>query len=155
MSTSVETHQSETKLIFPALGRFYSWAAELAYLVLRLAAGLMLIPHVQLKFTYGMAGVAQGVMAKNGLEPALLLAYLVTAVEILGIVCITLGLFTRPVAAALVIEFLVITKVHLTTVGWSATGGAEFPFIWLVVFFLILLHGGGRYSLDHKLGREI
>jgi putative oxidoreductase len=143
------------KLIFPALGPFYSWATEIGYLLLRVAAGLMLIPHVWMKYNFGPQAVAANVMAKRGIEPALPAAYAVMAIETIGIVCITLGLFTRPVAAALVIEFLVIVKSHLASAGWGGQGGAEFPFIWLVVYIVILLRGGGPYSVDRALGSEV
>jgi putative oxidoreductase len=94
-------------------------------------------------------------MARRGIEPALLAAYLVIITEVLGAICITVGFLTRLVAALLVIEFLVIVKVH-SAAGWMASAqGAEFPFIWLIVFVFILLRGGGPYSVDRKLGWEI
>jgi putative oxidoreductase len=92
---------------------------------------------------------------RRGIEPALLAAYLVIITEVLGAICITVGLLTRLVAALLVIEFLVIVNVH-SAAGWMAGAqGAEFPFIWLIVFVFILLRGGGPYSVDRKLGWEI
>ena len=154
MSTMVHSGD-QPKLMFPALEGVYAWAGEVGYLLLRMTAGLMLIyPHVAMKLNMGPAGVAANVMAKYGIEPALPAAYLVIALEILGIVCLTLGLFTRPVALLLVIEFLVIVKVHAAQ-GWAGAGGAEFPFLWLMVLVLIMLRGGGRYSLDRVLGREV
>jgi uncharacterized membrane protein YphA (DoxX/SURF4 family) len=82
-------------------------------------------------------------------------SHLVIITEVLGAICITVGFLTRLVAALLVIEFLVIVKVH-SAAGWMAGAqGAEFPFIWLIVFVFILLRGGGPYSVDRKLGWEI
>ena len=52
----------------------------------------------------------------------------------------------------MVLEFLVIVKVHSTAGSGANVPGAEFPFLWLIV---IMLRGGGPISLDHKLGREI
>jgi|HubBroStandDraft_6_1064221.scaffolds.fasta_scaffold502947_2 putative oxidoreductase len=154
MSTMVHTGDTP-KLMIPALEGVYSWAGEVGYLLLRMTAGLMLIyPHVAMKLAMGPEAVAAKVMASRGIEPALPAAYLVIGVEILGIVCLTLGLLTRPVALLLVIEFLVIVKVHAVS-GWAGAGGAEFPFLWLMVLILIMLRGGGRYSLDRVLGREI
>jgi hypothetical protein len=50
----------------------------------------------------------------------------------------TLGLLTRIMAVLLVIEFLFIVYVHSASGGWMAsTQGAEFPFIWLIVWILI------------------
>jgi len=141
--------------LVPALARIYPETTEWGYLLLRAVAGLMLIPHVWPKLMAGPSAVAANVMARRGIEPSLLAAWLVIITEVLGAICITLGLFTRVVAALLVIEFLVIVKQH-STAGWMAGAqGAEFPFIWLIVFVFILLRGGGPYSVDRKLGWEI
>jgi putative oxidoreductase len=144
---------AENRPLIPALGRIYPHASEWGYLLLRLTAGLMLIPHVWPKLVAGPAAIAANVMARRGVEPALVAAYLAIIVELVGAVCITLGLFTRVVAALLVIEFLVIVKVH-SVAGWMAQG-AEFPFLWLIVFIFILIRGGGRYSVDRMLGWEV
>jgi putative oxidoreductase len=149
------TGATENRHLIPALGRLYPKVSECAYVLLRVAAGLMLIPHVWPKLMAGPAAVASNVMVRRGVEPALLAAYLVIIVEVLGVVCITLGLFTRVVAALLVIEFLVIVKVHSAS-GWmTSVQGAEFPFLWLIVFIFILVRGGGPCSSDRKLGWEI
>jgi putative oxidoreductase len=141
--------------LIPALGKIYPQAEEWGYLLLRVVAGLMLLTHVWPKLMSGPAAVAANVMARRGLEPALLNAYLVIGAELLGAICITIGLFTRVVALILIIEFLVIVKVH-SAAGWGASvGGAEFPFLWLIVYVYILLRGGGPYSVDRKLGWEV
>jgi putative oxidoreductase len=141
--------------LVPALARIYPDATEWAYLLLRVVAGLMLIPHVWPKLMAGPAAVAANVMARRGIEPALVAAWLVIITEVLGVICITLGFLTRAVAALLVIEFLVIVKVH-SAAGWMAGAqGAEFPFLWLIVYVFIVLRGGGPYSVDRHLGWEI
>ena len=147
------TAAGATRPLIPALGRIYPQAAEWGYLLLRVAAGLMLIPHVWPKLMAGPSAVAANVMTRRGLEPALLNAYLVMGAEVLGAICITIGLFTRVVALILIIEFLVIVKVH-SAAGWGGAG-AEFPFMWLLIYVYILLRGGGPYSVDRKLGWEI
>src|ERR1700676_4232 len=144
---------TDNRPLIPALGGIYQQASEWGYLLLRLTAGLMLIPHVWPKLMVGPAAVASNVMVRRGVEPALLAAYLAIIVEVVGAVCITLGLFTRVVAALLVIEFLVIVKVH-SAAGWMGPG-AEFPFLWLIVLIFILIRGGGRYSVDRMLGWEV
>jgi putative oxidoreductase len=144
-----------TRPIISGLGRIYPQATELAYLLLRVVAGLMLIPHVWPKLMAGPAAVAANVMVRRGVEPALAAAYLAIIVEVAGAILITLGLFTRLMALLLVIEFIVIVKTHLVGGGWGVSGGgAEFAFLWLIVYVLILARGGGRYSVDAKMGRE-
>jgi putative oxidoreductase len=132
--------------MFPALAKTYPQGTEWAYLLLRLTAGLMLLAHVWPKLMAGPAAVAANVMTRRGVEPALAAAY---------VVCITLGLFTRAVALLLVLEFIVIVKTHLTMQGWGGPGGAEYPFLWFVVYIFIMMRGGGKYSVDAMLGKEI
>jgi putative oxidoreductase len=142
--------------MIPSLGRIYPAAADLGYLLLRLTAGLMLIPHVWPKIMAGPTAVAATIMTRRGVEPTLAAAWAAIIVEVLGAVCITLGLFTRAVALLLVVEFIIIVKVHVAGGGWPAsTQGGEFPFIWLIVYLYILTRGGGPYSLDRALGREL
>lgn len=141
--------------VIPALAKYYPQGAEWGYVLLRAAAGLMLIPHVWPKLMMGPTALAATVMTRRGVEPTLAAAWIAIILEVLGTVCITLGLFTRPVALLLVLEFIVIAKVH-SVAGWGASsGGAEFVVLWLIVYVFILLRGGGPYSLDAKLGREV
>ena len=143
--------------VLPALARFYPLLNEWAYLLLRITAGLMLIPHVWLKVGFGPTAVAANVMAKRGLEPALGFAYGAIIIESIAAFCITAGLFTRPAALLMAIEFIVITKSHFNS-GWLVSGtqnGAEYVFLWLIVFIFILIRGGGPYSVDALLGREV
>jgi putative oxidoreductase len=36
-----------------------------------------------------------------------------------------------------------------------AVNGVEFPLFWLFILIAVLLRGGGPYSLDRKIGKEI
>jgi putative oxidoreductase len=78
--------------------------------------------------------------------------------ETAGAVLIILGLFTRPIAASIAIEFAVITFVAHWHNGFTWTnphGGWEYPFLWGLIYFAVALRGGGPYSLDRKIGREV
>ena len=86
------------------------------------------------------------------------MAYVVFFLETVGAVCIILGLFTRFFAAALGIQFLIITfHAHWPQgFGWNRPGGGwEYPLFWGLIWLAIGLRGGGPYSLDRKLGREL
>ena len=145
---------TNTRPLLPGLNRMYGQWSEWAYLLLRVAAGLMLIPHVWPKLMAGPAAIAANVMARRGVEPALAAAYVAIIVEVAGAILITLGLFTRPMALILVLEFLVIAKTHLVA-GWGVgIGGAEFVVLWLLVYLFIMCRGGGPYSVDAMLGKE-
>jgi putative oxidoreductase len=155
-TTSYPTSSADPKPVIPSLGRYYPFLSDLAYVILRVAAGLWLLPHGWQKVQLGAQAVAANVLARRGIEPALFWAYVIMILETLGGILIVIGLFTRPVALLLFIEFLVIVfKAHLPN-GWSpATGGAEFVAIWCIIWLVILLRGGGPWSLDRKLGWEI
>ena len=148
--------RGDTKLIFPGLGGLYAAAADYTYPLLRVVVGLLLIPHGWPKLMAGASAVAAGALARRGIEPALPLAYLLIFLETAGGVMIAIGLFTRPIAALLVIQFLVIIfKAHMQN-GWMASvSGVEFVLLWCICFFIIMLRGGGKYSVDHAIGKEV
>ena len=143
------------KLFIPALAPFYGYVTDLSWLIVRLTAGLTLLPHGIPKWQAGVAAFATGSLARRGIEPSLPLAYLVVFVEIVGGVCIALGLFTRFFAAAAAIEMLIITVIYWKT-GFSwLNRGYEYTLLWGLVCFAIALRGGGPYSLDRKLGTQL
>jgi putative oxidoreductase len=148
----------EPKLVIPALAPFYDRVRDLSWLVIRLTVGGVLLVHGIVKVTGpGIDGFAAG-LAKRGLEPALPFAYVIFFNETIGAVCLMLGLLTRIVGAMIAIEFLVITFVAHFHNGFGFTnpgGGWEYPLLWGLVIFAISLRGGGPYSLDRVIGREI
>ncbi len=145
-----------TKLIFPGLAAFYEAMLPVAGTLLRIIIGIMFLMHVSVKFKIGAAAVAANIMAKNGLEPAQLFAYTVIALETVGGVCLIIGLFTRFFAAALAIEILIaLVFVHLPK-GYAAGGGGyEYVLLIGAVCFVIAIRGGGPYSVDRMIGKEL
>jgi|SRR5580658_5846220 putative oxidoreductase len=147
---------SETKLLWPGLRGFYDTFFEVAYALMRVAIGYILLMHGIGKVHMGVATVAANIMAKNGLHPALAFAYAATALETVGAVCIILGVFTRFFAAALAIEMgLAFLFVHLPKGFAAAQGGYEYVLLIGIVMLVIAIRGGGRYSVDHVVGREL
>lgn len=149
--------RDDTKLYFPGLGSTYDSLADWAYPLIRITAGLMLLPHVWPKLmTAGAAGVAAG-LARRGIEPALPFAYLIMFLELVGGICIAIGFLTRPFALLCLIEMIVIAvKAHAPN-GWGFSvqgGGAEFPVMWAILFLIILIRGGGHFSVDRAIGKE-
>jgi putative oxidoreductase len=145
-----------TKLMYPGLAGFYTTWGPIAYTLVRVVAGVMFLMHVQGKFHAGADAVAANVMAKNGLQPAILFAYAAIFLESVGGVCLIIGLFTRVFAAALAIEMLIaLIFVHLPK-GYAASGGGyEYVLLIGAVCFAIAMRGGGPYSVDAKIGKEI
>ena len=146
---------NDPKPIIPALGRYYGLTSDIAYFIVRVTVGLMLLPHGWTKFGTGVAGVS-GYFARLHLEPALLFTIISMFNETIGGVLIAIGLFTRPVAALIVIEFLTLLfVVHIPRGYGVGLGGAEFPLMWLLILIAVMLRGGGPYSVDRKIGKEV
>jgi putative oxidoreductase len=145
---------TQPKLLFPQLQSFYQWVEPLTWPLIRITAGLMLIPHGWPKLMMGITATANMALVKRGIAPAEPLAVVLIAIETLGGVCIALGLFTRFWAAAATIEMCVIAYHHLPKFGWTAPG-YEYPLFWGIVLLAIALRGGGAYSLDRKIGKEL
>jgi putative oxidoreductase len=139
---------NEPKLLFPGLAGFYTAVSDLWYPMIRIVAGAPLYTHVWPKLMNTAGAVA--FMGKAGFAPVF--AYLVMFLETVGATCIVLGLFTRFFAAALAIEMAVITFTYMPPQGWLRM---EPTFIWGVLLFAIALRGGGPYSLDRAIGKEL
>ena len=76
--------QSEAKLVYPGLAGFYDTMLPIAEAFLRIVVGIMSLMHVSGKLTVGPSAVAANVMAKNGLEPAILWAYVIIFLELVA-----------------------------------------------------------------------
>lgn len=146
--------KAQTRLWIPGLRPFYEWAEPISWLLVRVTAGLMIIPHGWPKLMAGIGPVAANALSKRGIEPAEPLAVILILLETVGGLCVALGLFTRFFAAAITIEMMVIVYHHLPKFGWTERG-YEYPLMWGLVMLAIALRGGGPYSLDRRLGREL
>jgi putative oxidoreductase len=147
---------SGPKLIFPGLAGFYATWREISYALVRVVVGVMFLMHVSVKFKIGAGAVAANIMAKNGLEPALGFAYAAMALELIGGACLIVGLFTRFFAAALAIEMLIALIAYHLPKGYAAGGGGyEYVLLIGAVCFAIAMRGGGPYSVDAKIGKEL
>jgi putative oxidoreductase len=146
----------ETKLLFPGLAGFYQSWRDIAYTLIRVVIGYILLMHGWLKVgTFGLAGVS-GLMTKNGLEPATAFAIAAMFLETIGAICIIIGLFTRFFAAALAIELgIALLAVHLKAGFAASSGGYEYVLLLGIVMFAIAIRGGGPYSVDRWIGKEL
>jgi len=150
---------SSPQLIVPAMAGLYDLVRPWSYPLVRFFTGLFLVPHGAQKLFGAFGGnieATAGFFAKVGLEPALLLAYWVGFVEFFGGLLVAIGLLTRPAAAACTILLLVAAfQVHLAY-GYFWTGsGYEYPLLWALIFFAIMLRGGGEKSADRLIGKEL
>jgi putative oxidoreductase len=151
---------SSIRLVWPGLAGFYATMTEVSYLLLRVAAGLILMPHGAQKLfaAWGGGGIAGTTefFGRLGLEPAEPLAWFAGCLEFFGGIAIALGLFTRPLAAAVAIEMAVIVYVaHWPRGFFSAQGGIEYPLLWGFVMLFLAFAGGRKWSVDAKLSKEV
>jgi putative oxidoreductase len=156
MKMDPDTDIDSRRLIFPALGPLYRKFSPYSYAFMRFSTGVVLFPHGVQKVFF-RANVTDGAsIASHGLPFPVLLAYIVIFVEFAAAACLALGLFTRLMAALIWIEMAVIIGLWLWPNGYFWTNkGYEYPLLWLLLCTAILFRGGGRYSLDRLIGKEI
>jgi len=76
--------------------------------------------------------------------------------ETVGAVCIIVGLFTRFFAAALAIEMgIAFLVVHMSKGFAAGPGGFEYVLLLGIVLFAIAIRGGGPYSVDRMIGKDL
>jgi putative oxidoreductase len=150
------TAPGEPTLLFAKLEPFYAWVRDLSWPIVRFTVGGILLVGGIRKLVEGtFAGFAANSMARRGIDPAI--AYYVYFNETIGAALMMLGLFTRFAAALLAVELAVVTYVVLPN-GYSTTspgGGWVYPFMLGALCFAIALRGGGPYSLDRVLRKEL
>lgn len=136
--------------------------APFADAALRIAVGLLLIPH-GLRFAFGMfpdtgnPNRTIGELAHSldtwGYRPGWLWAPMIAINHLVAGPLIALGLFTRP-AALMATLFLTIACFERWRVGkwfWNKLG-VEYTLLWAIAAFYVLVNGPGPYSLDRALG---
>jgi putative oxidoreductase len=149
---------SDDRLYIPALRPLYAALDPLVWPLIRIVVGLFLMPHGAQKLFGWFGGDSQAMadfFAKIGLEPAMPLVIATGVVEFFGGLLIAVGLFTRPAAVAAAVMLLVATvKVHLGNGFFWTSMGSEYPLMWAILAAAIAVKGGGRLSVDGRIGRE-
>jgi putative oxidoreductase len=146
------------------LAPIFQTLAPFADALLRIAVGLALVPH-GMRNTFGffpntgMPAHNLSALAKylddSGYRPGKFWAPAISITQLVGGPLLALGLFTRPVAAVVLI-FLLVTNVERWRIGkyfWNKLG-LEYTLMWTIAAFYVFVHGGGFYSLDHIFGWE-
>jgi len=156
MSYAVE---SSTKPLVPFVASLEKALTPIAEPALRVVAGAFLLPHGTQKLFgwfggYGVEATGQFFASKLALPASF--ALLAGLIEVVGGLALAFGLFTR-VAAALVFVMMmvVVIWVHLPVGFFWTSGGFEYPLMWAALAAYFVVRGGGRYSLDAAIGREI
>jgi putative oxidoreductase len=147
---------NEPKLLLPGLAGFYQHAIPASWLIVRLAVGLNLAVHGWGKIgrTGGPGQLVQKLPQLGAIGDEI--TFVLMLIEFVGGLCIAVGLFTRFWAAAAAVEMGVLTFYiyWANGYGWLARG-YEYTLLWGLVLFAVALRGGGPWSLDRRLGREL
>lgn len=143
-----------TRLVFPGLRGFYDSLSPYSYAFMRFCTGAIVVPHGFQKLFFGTVPIKQ--MIAFHLAPPEAWAYLVGVNEGIFTLFLALGLFTRFAALGLAIEMAVIAFAIQIKFGYFWTSkGLEYPLLLMLLAIAIFFRGGGRYSLDHLVGKEL
>jgi putative oxidoreductase len=70
--------------------------------------------------------------------------------------CLAFGLLTRVAAGPILVFLIVAIVIYHWDFGYNwESRGIEFPLFWALVVFHFLVRGGGPWSVDALIGREI
>jgi len=143
------------KLVLPFVAPLYEGLKPYADALVRVSLGAILMPHgFEKLFLDAAARTARNPVLQVFGDP-LAGAYFIGGVEFFGGLLLVLGLFTRFAAAAIVIQMAVISFLVLWPNWFWGNRGMEFALFMGLIALSILIRGAGRYSLDHKIGREL
>jgi putative oxidoreductase len=155
MGAFMESDVDRKKLLLPGMARLYEILVPLSYPLIRFSLGVFLIPHGYAKLFQDDAVAASRNFMNFGWSYPLAWAYFIGALEFFGGIMLAIGLLTRVVAAAFVIEMSVISFGVLWPVWSWGRRGMGYALLMGIVSLAIMVRGGGRYAVDHYIGREL
>jgi putative oxidoreductase len=142
------------RLVIPALDGVYRTLAPFTEPLIRIVAGLWLAAHGYPKL-FGNTAATADFFAKVGFEPGMFWAIAVGLTEFVGGLCLALGLLTRLVCVPILIFLVTAVAYHRRFGFYWDLKGFEYPLFWAIVVVHFLVRGGGPWSIDARLGREI
>jgi putative oxidoreductase len=141
------------KHIYPLTKKILSHGQSLSLLLARLAVAYGFYDPAMQKWS-DIKSVADW-FGSMGIPFPTLNAYMAASTELLGVVLLTLGLFTRLISIPLMIIMVVaITTVHLTHGFAAGDNGFEIPLYYMLFLAIFASYGAGKFSLDHLLFGE-
>jgi putative oxidoreductase len=146
-----------TRLVFPTV----PGGTSLAALAIRAVVGSVLAYHGYQKVDRGVGGFADNVAGLDmfGVGLPRFVGYVVVVLELVGGICLLVGLLTRLWSLLLAVEFLSIPFVVKSDVGLIAPPGSmgtgfELDLLMASSVVALLLAGPGTVALDHVLRLE-
>jgi len=141
------------KRIYPLTKKILSQGQSLSLLLARLAVAYGFYEPAMQKWS-DIKSVADW-FGSMGIPFPTLNAYMAASTELIGVVLLTLGLFTRLISIPLMIIMVVaITTVHLAHGFAAGDNGFEIPMYYMLFLAIFASFGAGKFSLDHLLFGE-
>ena len=145
----------DQRLLIPALGAVYRALAPLTEPLIRLVAGGSLAIHGY-PILFGNIAASARFLESVGFSHGVFWVYVVGLVEFVCGLCLALGLLTRLVAVPIIVFLIVAIVSYHWQFGFAwQNRGYEYPLFWAVVVAHFLVRGGGAWSIDALIGREI
>lgn len=148
------TEVATSRLIVPGLGGIYGVFAPYTETLIRIVAGLSLVPHGYPKLFVDPARSA-AFLEQSGYRPGMFWAILLGCTEVFGGLLLAAGFLTRLACIPVFIFLLTAIAYHWQFGFLWNNRGIEYPLFWAIVVFHFLIRGGGKYSVDAMLGREV
>ena len=149
----------DTQLVFPGLAGLYATLGSIADPLLRITVGAFLLLHGGQKL-FGWFGAdivhERSQFEQIGLKPGEAWVAFIGVVQFFGGILLVLGLLTRP--AALVVAICMLGTAWFVTRhdGWFwHRHGMEYSLFWAIAAFVAFCQGGGTFSLDGLIGKEL
>ena len=143
------------KLLIPQFGRLYAIFAPYTELLIRLIAGGSLAFHGQ-QILFGNIEGAGRFFESVGFDNGLMWAWIVGILEFVCGLLLAAGFLTRLAAGPIIVFLIVAIVTYHWEFGYNwESRGIEYPLFWAIVVFYFLINGGGPWSVDAKIGREI
>ena len=129
-----------------------------ALLALRLVMGPMLAYHGYRKIDAGVGRFVASV-ARYGFPFPEVLGRATIVIELVGGICLTVGLLTRVWGGFVTVQMLLIItqiKWHVGLLGPPGRGGGfELDLLYAVIAAALVIAGPGLFAVDHAIGLEI
>jgi putative oxidoreductase len=145
--------EAATRKFIPALA-WYRPFEPFAYALIRFCTGALIVPHGIDRLFYSGAHAELGGFL-DSLSPSA-----IGVLELVGGAFLAVGLLTRPVALLLAIEWIAIAITGAIALkpgtSWLMLGATpHYPAFVAALCIVFLVRGGGRYSLDGLVGKEL
>lgn len=158
MKQQAAVSPNSAKALFPGLARLSLRGEPLAFALLRICFGIIMITHglpKLMRTSHGsmadpMAGSARLIETVLHLPFPEYFAMMVALLEAVGGLLLALGLGTRLIAAAMAIQMAAIAYILGPTWPWIDRG-IEYPVLMLFLCVYLSLRGAGRYSLESSI----